>query len=91
LEEIDAALGWLSERAPAAASRWHDGLLHAIRSLEENPQRCGAAPENESFPGELRQLLYGKRRGVYRILRGDTVFILRVRHGARKLLDPDTW
>jgi hypothetical protein len=31
---------------------------------------------------------------VYRILfevRDTTVYILRVRHGARKLLEPDTW
>jgi plasmid stabilization system protein ParE len=44
------------------------------------------------IPGELRQLLYGKRRGVYRILfevRDNNVFILRVRHSAQALLDPN--
>jgi plasmid stabilization system protein ParE len=50
------------------------------------------APENEWYEGgELRELLYGKRQGVYRILfevRGDTVYILRVRHGAQELLGP---
>ena len=91
LREIDEALAWLSERAPAAAARWHERLLEAVRSLEDNPARCGLAPESEWYPGELRQLLYGKRRGVYRILyeiRGNTVYILRVRHSAQALLEP---
>src|SRR5262245_62133105 len=88
LREIDEALDWLAERSPSAASRWHEKLLEAIRSLEENPERCGPAPESEWYPGELRQLLHGRRRRVYRILfeiRDDTVYILRVFHGAQAL------
>ena len=37
------------------------------------------------------QMLYGKRRGIYRILyvvRDNTAYILRVRHSARALLKP---
>lgn len=91
LREIDEALEWLSERASRAAARWHEQLMGAVRSLEDNPERCGLAPESEWYPGELRQLLHGKRRGVYRILfevRGNVVYILRVRHNAQELLDP---
>jgi plasmid stabilization system protein ParE len=91
LREIDEALEWLSERSRRAAARWHEQLLEAVRSLEANPARCGLAPESEWFPGEIRQLLHGKKRGVYRILfeiRGDTVYILRVRHSAQALLEP---
>jgi plasmid stabilization system protein ParE len=92
LREIDEALDWLGARSRAAAVRWHEQLLEAVRSLEDNPERCGLAPESEWYPGELRQLLQGKRWGVYRILfevRGDTVYILRVRHSAQGLLEPD--
>jgi len=66
--------------------------VEAVRSLESNPRRRELAPESEWYPGELRQLLHGKRRGIYRILfevRGDTVHILRVRHSAQALLEPD--
>jgi len=91
LLEIDEALGWLAERSRPAAARWHEGLMDAIQSLEDKPERCGLAPESEWYPGNLRQLLYGKRRGVYRILfevRGNTVYVLRIRHGAQALLEP---
>src|SRR5207249_2633900 len=92
LREVDAALAWLTERSPAAAARWHGRLLGAIDSLESNPERCPAAPENDWYAGgEIRQLLYGRRGGIYRILfevRGDTVVILRVRHRAQDVLEP---
>jgi plasmid stabilization system protein ParE len=91
LREIDAALEWLTQQSRPAAVRWHQQLTEAIRSLENNPERWGLAPESEWYSGELRQLLHGKRRGVYRILfevRGDIVYVLRVRHGAQALLEP---
>jgi plasmid stabilization system protein ParE len=91
LREIDNSLAWLAERSRQAAARWNEKLLQAVRSLEENPERCGLAPESEWYSGELRQLLYGKRPGVYRILfeiREDTVYILRVRHSAQTILGP---
>src|SRR5262249_37628457 len=91
LREIDGALEWLAQRSPTAAAPRPAHPPAAGRSMEDNPARCGLAPESEWFPGEIRQLLHGKRRGVYRILfeiRGDTVYILRVRHSAQALLEP---
>ena len=47
------------------------------------------APENVSVPFEMRQLLYGRKPHVYRILfaiEGETVYVLRIRHGRRKHL-----
>ncbi|HZW33521.1 MAG TPA: hypothetical protein VFF52_22570 [Isosphaeraceae bacterium] len=40
----------------------------------------------------MRVLLYGKRRGVYRVLftiRGDTVHVLTVRHSAQRSLSEE--
>jgi|SRR6516165_9596423 plasmid stabilization system protein ParE len=90
--EAEAAFEWIYERSPTAAKRWYKGLMSAIDTLEKNPARFSLAPEDEWYPGELRQLLFGKRRGVYRVLfeiRGSTVYILRVRHGAQALLHPE--
>jgi plasmid stabilization system protein ParE len=93
LQEIDVQLAWLANRSAAGAARWHEKLLAAVDSLEGEPTRCPLAPENDWHLGnELRQLRFGKRRGLYRILfeiRGRVVYILRVRHGSQNLLDPD--
>jgi plasmid stabilization system protein ParE len=85
------AYNWLRERSPAAATRWLRGLRQAIESLAEHPQRCPLAPENEHFEEEIRQHLYGKRPGVYRILftiRDGRVVVLYIRHSARRALTP---
>jgi plasmid stabilization system protein ParE len=89
--EIEAQYDWLAERSEAAANRWRDSLLEAIRTLEEHAERCPEAPEAEWHEG-LRQLLHGKRRHVHRILfeiRGETVVVLRVRHSAQDFLGPE--
>ena len=91
LAEIDEALDWFANQSEAAALRWHERLIAAIRSLEHRPERCELAPEADWFGVPIRQPLYGKRRSVYRILfeiRSKKVVILRVRHSAQALLEP---
>ncbi len=88
--EIEEAYLWIAERAPDSAVKWFNGLYSVIDTLEIFPERCPHAPEDDFFQQEIRQLLYGKRIGCYRILftiDGDTVYILHVRHGARKQLE----
>ena len=75
-----------SRVAGEAGLRCFQGLHEAIASLARLPKRCPLAPENKSFPSEVRQLLYGRRQYRYRILftiEGDTVVILHIRHGRR--------
>jgi plasmid stabilization system protein ParE len=87
--EADQAYEWIAKSAPVAARRWYQGLLQAIRSLANNPARCPLAPEDEYFPEEIRNLLYGKRKSIFRVLftiRRDTVYVLHVRRGAREVL-----
>lgn len=94
--EIDAAYLWISRRSPEWAGRWHAGLLEAIESLAEMPGRCPLARERGYFEQEVRQLLYGRGRIVYRILfaiheaesedEEATVRILHVRHAAQEAL-----
>ena len=71
--------------------RWFRNLEEAIASLSNLPERCTLAPENDSVPFEMRQLLYGHKPHVYRILftiAGETVYVLRIRHGRRKPIAP---
>jgi len=51
-------------------------LGQAIAALADMPERCPVADESEQLGITLRQLLYGRRRGVYRLLfsiEGETV------------------
>ena len=88
--DAKAAYGWLKVRT-SHSDRWLDGLLNAIESLGEFPQRCSLAREHKDFQDEIRHLLYGKRPHVYRVLfivRGDVVSVLHIRHAARQRLKP---
>jgi plasmid stabilization system protein ParE len=90
--DLDAAYTHRRARAPEAAARWFAGIVEAINSLQDFPARCPLAPENEHFAEEIRQLLYGRRRDVYRILftiREDTVHVLHIRHGAQQPLSQE--
>ena len=87
--ELREAYLWIREDAPERAVRWRKGLLKQIERLETLPERCPFAPENAFFAEEIRQLLYGRRSGVYRILftiDEDIVFVLHIRHRARQVL-----
>jgi len=90
LAETEAleAFVWKGEQlGMQAATRWYNGLMQAIYSLQEFPHRCPLAPESDVFEEEIRQLLYGKRSDTYRILfsiRNDTTAsIPHIRHGAQ--------
>jgi plasmid stabilization system protein ParE len=89
-QDADNILAWLlSEHAGETGMRWFAALRDAIASLAEFPARCPLAPENSVFPFEVRQLLYGRKPHVYRILftiEGKTVYVLHIRHGRRQPL-----
>ena len=93
--EIRSAAGWMIENAsPTIAARWYNGLLEKIDALRRRPTRCTLAAEDDRFPEEIRELLYGrfgKRRHKHRIIftiRDDAVHVLYVRHTARDELEP---
>jgi hypothetical protein len=66
--------------------------MNAIATLQEKPQRCALAVEHEIFPEQVRQLLYGKSKTIYRVLfmvREQTVYILYMRHSAQAPMTVD--
>ena len=76
--------GWVASKgAPAEAVRWVEGLILAFRSLAEMPERCPVAPEDDEFEERIRHLILGDYRVLFTV-RGMDVFILHVRHGARR-------
>ncbi len=85
--DAGAILEWLlAQGAGETGLRWFLALEKAIDTLAELPERCPLAPENARFPFEVRQLLYGRKPHVYRILftiDGDSVYVLHIRHSRR--------
>jgi plasmid stabilization system protein ParE len=74
-----------------AAARWYNGLEDAVFRLATHPVRCPVAPEAQKLKRELRHLLYGKKPRVYRVIyqideKRQTVWVLHIRHGARRKL-----
>ena len=71
----------------AAATRLFNGLEKAIYTLEQLPRRCPVAPESKRAKRRLRQLLYGAKRDVYRVIyeideSRKVVWVLTIRHAA---------
>ncbi len=85
---------WVTERAPVRGPEWFDELVDPLYSLEELPYRCAVAREATESKREIRCLMIGKRRHVYRILYEideprRAVWILPIRHSALQDLGPE--
>ena len=90
--QIEQAYRWYRERNPEFADGWFRSLMNAIATLQEKPRRCTLAVEHEIFPEEVRQLLHGKAKNIYRVLftiREATVYVLYVRHSSQAPLTTD--
>ncbi|MCW5317749.1 type II toxin-antitoxin system RelE/ParE family toxin [Nostoc sp. KVJ3] len=87
--DINAAAKWIRQNdSPELAKMWVNEINDAVASLDTFPARCALAGLDDVFEEEIRQLLYGKGRGVYRILftiQNETVVVLRVLHSARDI------
>jgi plasmid stabilization system protein ParE len=85
----EAARWWSENRSVDQATRWLIGFEESIAGLDNRPERFPLARENGLYdlPYPVRQLVYGlgrksTHRAVFEI-RGDTVFILAIRHLAQ--------
>ena len=66
--DIYEAFGFAYAAAPEVAERWLNRLFDAIFSLEQFPQSCARIPEASHIGRELRQLVFGRRSGAFRII-----------------------
>lgn len=93
--DLYAAFGRIREAAPISAEKWLRGFFAALQTREEMPARCPLISEAEELGHLTRELLYGKRTNVYRIIfdvqeqseEGQIVRVLRVWHGSRDAID----
>jgi plasmid stabilization system protein ParE len=91
--EADGILEWLlSQHAGETGLRWFQGLVNAVESLANFPERCSLAPENSEFSFEVRHLLYGRKPHVYRVvftIQEEVVYVIHIWHGRRKPAAPN--
>jgi plasmid stabilization system protein ParE len=89
LDDLEEAYLWAAEQAPHTAGRWLNRFQATIESLSEHPQRCSRAKEDATVDLELRELLFGQRPNLFRVifaLDGSTVRVLRIRRAQRRYL-----
>lgn len=75
------------QHAPSIASEWVDGIVKAIESLAEFPDRCSTAPENFYIKKDpkavIRHFIYKRTFRIIFMVVKNEVRILSVKHSAR--------
>lgn len=94
MRDLQAAHDWWAEhRSREQAISWYRGVLAAIRSLANKPERFAKAIESELLSWEVRELHFGLGgKPTHRVLFGvqnADVVIYRVRHLAQDYLTGD--
>ena len=87
-QDIEVAYLFIRADAPETARRWRTRLRALIRTLSTFPERHEIAAEARESGVELRQMLYGNYRILYKVDSG-TVRVHALRHGARRPMRPD--
>ncbi len=79
--EAMESFDWYAQRSAAVAERWYAFLNKAIAGLAENPVRSHESDADSAHLGFEVRILY--------TIRGDAVWVLRIRHSAQGPLDPN--
>ncbi len=83
IDEIEYYVDIIAEDSVDRALKWYQDIEDRIYTLDENPERCPVADESRFHDYEIRNLIFGNYRILYR-LQGDIVQILHVKHGAQE-------
>ncbi len=79
-EEIEKFYLYIADDSPANAESWYFSIYDQIQTLNNFPARNPFADEDVFYDYEIRNLIVGNYRVLYRI-KGKTVEILHVKHG----------
>ncbi len=82
-EEIENIFLYIAEDSPQNATNWYFSIYDKIQTLKIFPLRCPLAFESRYHDYEIRHLILGNYRVLYRIQK-QTVQILHIRHGAQE-------
>lgn len=75
---------YIERSSPIRAVEWFAEIERQTKTLSQFPKRCPVIPEADEVGIEYRHLIWGQYRTLFRV-QGDTVYVVRVIHGARLL------
>jgi plasmid stabilization system protein ParE len=91
-QNLRDAYSWAAERAPLTAALWLQRFERELETLGDSPDRFQLAHENAFVEPEIRQMIFGRRQGAYRVLftvLGNQVQVLHIRRAVRDWASPD--
>jgi plasmid stabilization system protein ParE len=97
-DDLDQIARYIKQQASfEQAEEWFNGIVAAIKTLEDLPHRCRVAEESRELGQEVRLLLHGKRNRQYKVYYSvqqttrskGTVRVFHVRHWARRTPNTD--
>jgi len=83
-DDLDLITDYIAKDSVRYAQEFSDRIFERIEGLKDFPLMGRVVPEYQNV--ELRELVMGRYRIVYRIFSADEIVVLRIVHGA-KLLD----
>ena len=84
-EALEEIYLYIAQDSPDNAARWYFAIHDKIQTLKESPNRCPAAFESRFYGYEIRNLIFGSYRVLFRVQeQGQIIQILHVKHGARE-------
>jgi len=88
--DLDETYNYIAEDSPPNAKRWYAAIIERIETLSDMPHRHARLGDEGFSDREVRAIRYGSHRVIYRIDEAaETVYVLRIWHGARREIKPD--
>ena len=82
-KEIEDIYLYIAGDSTDHAARWYFAIHDKIQTLKDSPNRCPVAFESRFYDYEIRNLIVGSYRVLFRV-QEKTVQILHVKHGAQE-------
>ena len=87
LQDIIDAFDFIAKDSQLRSQNWTEGLFELVETLMELPERHELIREAKKLQRQLRSIHYHSHRIIYEVqVERNTVFIVRVYHGARRPL-----
>jgi len=82
-KEIEDIYLYIADDSPNNAAKWYFAIHDKINTLKDFPESCPIAYEDRFYDFQIRNLIFGNYRVIYRI-QEDIIQILHVKHTAQQ-------